>query len=73
LPREIDENLKRAYQARLEEGIPDRFAALLEALRENEAGQHPRGSAGKAGAPEPGASGGGRNGGSTGDSTGGAA
>lgn len=38
LPREIDENLKRAYQARLDEGVPDRFAALLDALKAREAG-----------------------------------
>jgi len=36
LPREIDENLKRVYRERLEEAVPDRFLALLDALRAQE-------------------------------------
>ncbi len=38
LPREIDENLKRVYRERLEEEVPDRFRALLDALRAQETG-----------------------------------
>ena len=34
--REIDENLKRVYQASLTEEVPDRFALLLAQLREKE-------------------------------------
>ena len=34
--REIDENLKRVYQASLTEEVPDRFAILLAKLREQE-------------------------------------
>ncbi len=34
--REIDENLKRVYQASLTEDLPDRFAILLAQLREKE-------------------------------------
>lgn len=35
--REIDENLKRVYQAALTEDVPDRFTKLLAQLREKEA------------------------------------
>ena len=35
--REIDENLKRVYQAALTEDVPDRFTQLLAKLREKEA------------------------------------
>ena len=34
--REIDENLKRVYQAALTEAVPDRFTKLLAQLREKE-------------------------------------
>ena len=34
--REIDENLKRVYQAALSEEVPDRFTQLLAQLREKE-------------------------------------
>ncbi len=34
--QEIDANLKRAYQATLEEKVPDRFHTLLAQLREKE-------------------------------------
>lgn len=37
----IDENLKRVYEEALEEGVPDRFKDLLEALRQQES---PKGS-----------------------------
>jgi hypothetical protein len=36
--REIDENLKRVYREVVEEGVPDRFASLLSALRAKESG-----------------------------------
>ncbi|QYK41443.1 MAG: hypothetical protein KF887_19110 [Paracoccaceae bacterium] len=36
LAREIDENLKRVYQAALSEEVPDRFRLLLAQLREKE-------------------------------------
>ncbi|MEZ5797530.1 MAG: NepR family anti-sigma factor [Paracoccaceae bacterium] len=39
LAREIDENLKRVYRESLEEPVPDRFAALLDALKAKEAGR----------------------------------
>lgn len=35
--REIDENLKRVYREVVDEGVPDRFAKLLDALRAMEA------------------------------------
>lgn len=35
--REIDENLKRVYQAGLTDEVPDRFTKLLAQLREKEA------------------------------------
>jgi hypothetical protein len=38
LAREIDANLKRVYQETLDEGVPDRFAQLLAALRAKETG-----------------------------------
>jgi hypothetical protein len=34
--REIDENLKRVYREVVDQGVPDRFAKLLEALRTRE-------------------------------------
>ena len=34
--REIDENLKRVYQAALTEDVPDRFTKLLAQLRDKE-------------------------------------
>lgn len=37
--RVIDENLKRVFNATLEEGIPDRFKALLSQLKSQEAAQ----------------------------------
>lgn len=36
MPPEIEENLKRVYQASLTEAVPDRFAKLLAQLREKE-------------------------------------
>ncbi|MCB1381039.1 MAG: hypothetical protein KDK89_22125 [Alphaproteobacteria bacterium] len=36
LRAQIDENLKRVYQEALQEEIPDRFAALLEQLRQKD-------------------------------------
>ena len=32
----IDENLKRVYGEAIEEGVPDRFRLLLDALRQQE-------------------------------------
>lgn len=32
----IDENLKRVYGEAIEEGVPDRFRLLLDALKERE-------------------------------------
>lgn len=37
MPPEIEENLKRVYEASLTEAVPDRFARLLQKLREKEA------------------------------------
>ncbi|HMO72054.1 MAG TPA: NepR family anti-sigma factor, partial [Paracoccaceae bacterium] len=36
LAREIDANLKRVYAAALDPVVPDRFAQLLQQLREKE-------------------------------------
>ena len=36
--RQIDENLKRVYQEKLEEDLPDRFKLLLEQLKKQETG-----------------------------------
>jgi hypothetical protein len=36
LKHQIDENLKRVYDAALEEDVPDRFKDLLARLREQE-------------------------------------
>lgn len=36
LRQQIDENLRRVYQEKLEEAIPDRFADLLRQLRQQE-------------------------------------
>lgn len=36
---QIDENLKKVYQAAVEEEVPDRFVALLAKLKEKEAQQ----------------------------------
>ncbi|WP_187429552.1 hypothetical protein ROLI_040600 [Roseobacter fucihabitans] len=33
----IDENLKRVYEEALEEGVPDRFRDLLDALKKQDA------------------------------------
>lgn len=38
LRRDIDENLKRVYQATLDEAVPDRFKELLARLKAAEAG-----------------------------------
>lgn len=35
----IDENLRRVYQEALEEGVPDRFKALLDQLKQQDAEQ----------------------------------
>lgn len=32
----IDENLKRVYEETLDEGVPDRFRVLLDALKQQE-------------------------------------
>lgn len=37
LHKQIDENLKRVYQATLEEDVPDRFRTLIEELRKKQA------------------------------------
>lgn len=34
----IDENLRRVYEEAVEEGVPDRFRALLDALKQQEQG-----------------------------------
>ena len=34
--RQIDENLRRVYEETLEEGVPDRFAELLNQLAEQD-------------------------------------
>lgn len=39
LQAQIEENLKRVYQDALNEPVPDRFAALLEQLRRQDAEQ----------------------------------
>lgn len=39
LHRQIDENLKRAYEKELEREVPERFRGLLEKLRQKEAEQ----------------------------------
>lgn len=36
LNNQIDENLRRVYQAALEEDVPDRFKELLDRLRQQE-------------------------------------
>lgn len=36
---QIDENLKRVYQAALVEEVPDRFKLLLQQLKDKEAGK----------------------------------
>lgn len=33
LRRQIDENLRKVFQAQVEEGVPDRFGELLNRLR----------------------------------------
>lgn len=37
LRQQIDENLRRVYQQKIEEGIPDRFQELLQQLRGGDA------------------------------------
>jgi len=37
LRRQIDENLRRVFQAQVEEDIPDRFTNLLDRLRAQDA------------------------------------
>lgn len=37
--RSIDENLRRVYEETLEQGVPDRFKALLSQLKEQDSGQ----------------------------------
>ncbi|WP_341368708.1 NepR family anti-sigma factor [Yoonia sp. BS5-3] len=39
--REIDENLRRAYQRILEQEVPDRFLELLDRLKDQEQGPEP--------------------------------
>ncbi len=36
MQQQIDENLKRVYEEALEQQVPDRFAQLLEQLRQKE-------------------------------------
>ncbi|MBY6046956.1 NepR family anti-sigma factor [Vannielia litorea] len=36
LRRQIDENLRRVFQAQVEEDVPDRFTDLLKRLREQD-------------------------------------
>lgn len=36
IQRDIDENLRRTYQAALEQDVPDRFHQLLAALRDKD-------------------------------------
>lgn len=36
LKQQIDENLRRVYQEKVEEAVPDRFQNLLKQLREQE-------------------------------------
>ena len=36
--RQIDENLKRVYQQKLEEDLPDRFKLLLDQLKKQDSG-----------------------------------
>lgn len=38
----IDDNLKRVYEETLEEGIPDRFKDLLNALKHQDGSQGPQ-------------------------------
>ncbi len=38
LRRQIDENLRRVFQAQVEEDVPDRFTDLLNRLRQQDAG-----------------------------------
>lgn len=54
LDREIDENLKRAFDAVLNEEVPDRFNTLLERLRKTGSHQAPDGTPNgqPAGAPD---------------------
>jgi hypothetical protein len=42
--RELDANLRHAYQTTLEEGVPDRFVQLLSALKAKETGEAGDGS-----------------------------
>lgn len=37
LRQQIDENLRRVYQQKIEEGIPDRFQELLQQLKGGDA------------------------------------
>lgn len=46
LRQQIDENLRRVYQQKIEEGIPDRFAELLSQLRGGPAEKGAEGSGG---------------------------
>lgn len=39
LRRDIDENLKRVFEASLEHDVPDRFKQLLEQLKAKESGK----------------------------------
>lgn len=36
--RQIDENLKRVYQDKVEEELPDRFKLLLQQLKQQDSG-----------------------------------
>ena len=38
----IDDNLKRVYDETIEEGVPDRFRILLDALKQEEQGKAKR-------------------------------
>ena len=37
IQRQIDENLKRVFQSKVEEDLPDRFKELLQQLKKREA------------------------------------
>jgi hemerythrin-like domain-containing protein len=39
MDRQIDENLRRVYQDAAKDPVPDRFAQLLEQLRQQDEGQ----------------------------------
>ncbi|KGM50400.1 NepR family anti-sigma factor [Pseudooceanicola atlanticus] len=40
--RQIDENLKRVFQEKVEEDLPDRFKMLIEQLKQQDSGDNPQ-------------------------------